>query len=203
MKPYNPLDKKNLGKSVAESLLMSEPFLLGELDGFSGAGIYVIYYTGGFPPYGRLAAESVPPTDMSSPIYVGKATPSGGRKGVIDPEISAKGRKLFGRLNEHKKSIQDSSNLDIKDFWCRYLILDDVWIPLGESLLIESFRPLWNIVVEGFGNHDPGEGRTKGRLSSWDVLHPGRFDPERFAPPKYTQEQILGRISDYWKPKKS
>jgi len=197
MKPYNPLEKENLGKSVAESLLSSTAFPLGELETFLGAGIYAIYYTGDFSQYSRLAVQGCPPNEESTPIYVGKAIPSGGRKGVIDPEASGKGKKLFGRLNEHKRSIERTNNLDITDFYCRYLVVDDVWIPLGESLIIQKFRPLWNVVVEGFGNHDPGAGRVKGKLSSWDVLHPGRFDPERFAPPKLEENQILKLVAEY------
>ncbi|WP_218119560.1 Eco29kI family restriction endonuclease [Roseospirillum parvum] len=52
--------------------------------------------------------------------------------------------------------------------------MDDIWIPLGESLLISRFVPLWNKWVDGFGNHDPGGGRYNQERSRWDVLHPGR-----------------------------
>ena len=34
--------------------------------------------------------------------------------------------------------------------------MDDIWIPLGESLLIEMFVPLWNRILDGFGIHDLG-----------------------------------------------
>lgn len=44
--PYNPLDKKNLGASVAEALLERTVHPLGKLEVFVGAGIYAIYYTG-------------------------------------------------------------------------------------------------------------------------------------------------------------
>ena len=46
MKPYNPLEKENLGKSVADSLIMQMPVTLGAIERFSGAGIYAIYYMG-------------------------------------------------------------------------------------------------------------------------------------------------------------
>jgi hypothetical protein len=65
-------------------------------------------------------------------------------------------------------------NLNIDDFYCRFLVVDDIWIPLGESLLIEKTKPLWNVVVDGFGNHDPGSGRYNQQISSWYTIHPGR-----------------------------
>ncbi len=66
------------------------------------------------------------------------------------------------------------ANLDLADFSCRHLVVEDIWIPLGEALLIERFQPLWNVVVDGFGNHDPGAGRHSGQRPLWDVVHPGR-----------------------------
>ena len=37
-------------------------------------------------------------------------------------------------------------------------MVDEIWIPLGESLTIAKFSPLWNLVVEGFSRHNPYEG---------------------------------------------
>ena len=85
MKPYNPLEKENLGKSVAESLLKSEALPLGEIEQFKGAGVYAIYYLGDFEPYAPLKKWNPDPDDLNLPIYVGKAIPTGGRKGKIDP----------------------------------------------------------------------------------------------------------------------
>ena len=48
--------------------------------------------------------------------------------------------------------------MDIKTFQCRYLVVDDIWIPLGEALLIAKFSPIWNKVVDGFGNPRPRKG---------------------------------------------
>ena len=45
---------------------------------------------------------------------------------------------------------------------------------MGESLLIERFQPIWNVLIEGFGIHTPGKGRKKQVRSKWDTLHPGR-----------------------------
>jgi hypothetical protein len=127
-----------------------------------------------------------------------KAIPTGGRKGNVDPEVSSKGTALFSRLEEHRKSIEQASNLDIRDFSCRYLVVDDIWIPLGESLLIQRHRPIWNSAIDGFGNHDPGAGRIMGARPSWDALHPGRKWAERCAPSKLNESQIREHIRKYW-----
>ncbi|MCH8842527.1 MAG: Eco29kI family restriction endonuclease, partial [SAR324 cluster bacterium] len=37
-----------------------------------------------------------------------------------------------------------------------------------------SFRPVWNILVDGFGHHDQGKARRGQMKSTWDTLHPGR-----------------------------
>jgi len=198
MKPYNPLEKENLGKSVADSLIKQKPVPLGAVERFSGAGVYAIYYTGEFDTYSKLRDWNTSVDDLNVPIYVGKAVPTGGRKGNIDPEVSAKGAALFSRLDEHRKSIEQATNLEIADFWCRYLVVDDIWIPLGESLLIQRHRPIWNSLIDGFGNHDPGSGRHKGARPNWDTLHPGRNWADRCAPSKLTEEQIRQQIDAYW-----
>jgi hypothetical protein len=203
MKPYNPLEKENLGKSVADSLIKQRPTPLGSIERFAGAGVYSIYYTGFFDPYSKLGEWNSSVNDLKIPIYVGKAVPTGGRKGNVDPEISAKGTALYSRLEEHRKSIEQASNLEIDDFWCRFLVVDDIWIPLGESLLIQRHRPIWNSLIDGFGNHDPGSGRHKGARPNWDTLHPGRVWAERCAPSKQTEDQIRQAITEYWEEYKS
>ncbi|MFD0893215.1 Eco29kI family restriction endonuclease [Luteolibacter ambystomatis] len=198
MKPYNPLEKENLGKSVASSLIQQATVPLGSISRFQGAGVYAIYYTGKFEAYAPLGEANSAPDGLNLPIYIGKAIPTGGRKGAVDPEISARGTSLFFRLEEHRKSIEQATNLDIGDFWCRFLVVDDIWIPLGESLLIQRFRPIWNSVVDGFGNHDPGSGRHAGKRPSWDTLHPGRVWADKCAPSKFTEAEIRDKISQHW-----
>lgn len=169
--PFNPLDKRNLGKSVADALLATDVHSLPPAS-FRGAGIYAIYYTGSFPVYGKVANANREER-FGWPIYVGKADHSGVRKGGFG--LGAEPRlKLYRRLAEHAKSIEQANNLELADFRCRFLVVEDIWIPLGESLLIEMFHPLWNRSIDGFGNHDPGKGRSNQRRSPWDTLHPGR-----------------------------
>lgn len=167
--PFNPLDNNQLGASVAQAMLMQPPVPLGSLPQFDGAGIYAIYYTGPFPPYAVLSAANQGGR-FELPIYVGKAVPEGARVGGT----GAAGRDLYKRLREHAKSVTQAENLDLADFWCRFLVVSDIWIPMGESLLIAKFAPLWNTTIAGFGNHDPGSGRYKGARPRWDEIHPGR-----------------------------
>lgn len=157
--PFNPLDKKNLGASVAEALLTKEVHQLAELSAFDGAGIYAIYYTGDFGAYAQVSRLNLNGKFML-PIYVGKAVPAGARVGA-NSEIPA-GKVLYKRLKEHADSIRAAVNLNIEDFFCRFLVVDDIWIPLGESLIISRFTPVWNSLIDGFGNHNPGKGRHAG-----------------------------------------
>lgn len=46
--PFNPLDKRHLGASVANALLESDIYLLPP-EPFIGAGVYALYYVGDFP----------------------------------------------------------------------------------------------------------------------------------------------------------
>ena len=129
----------------------------------------------------------------SGPLYVGKAVPAGARKGRYDVN-AAPGNVLYRRLVQHSESISQAENLDLSDFACRWLVVDDIWIPLGESLLINKFSPVWNQALDGFGNHDPGKGRYGGQRPPWDVLHPGRAWATRCKDNAKSDEEILERI---------
>jgi hypothetical protein len=100
-------------------------------------------------------------------------------------------------LVQHARSVEEAENLAVADFHCRYLIVDDIWIPLGEALLIAKFDPLWNKLVDGFGNHDPGKGRHAGLRPRWDVIHPGRAWAKRCQPRDETDVQIIREAMDY------
>lgn len=195
--PYNPLDTKNLGVSVAEALLSREATQLGSIKRFKGAGIYAIYYSGAFDAY-RPLSQINKRGNFKVPIYVGKAVPPGARKGGVglgDKSTTA----LYARLSDHAESIKLAANLNIKDFYCRYLVVDDIWIPLGESLLIAKFSPLWNRLVDGFGNHDPGKGRYEGLCPRWDILHPGREWATKCRKRAETDKQIEKDIEEYFR----
>lgn len=192
---FNPLDKKHLGESVGQAMLRQPITPLGELPTFYGAGIYAIYYSGDFDAYTEIAALNRN-DQFSAPIYVGKAVPKGARKGG-DLDKPSKSKALHARLKQHAKSIEQVENLDIADFHCRFLIVDDIWIPLGESLLIAKFNPIWNKLIDGFGNHDPGSKRHAGLRPRWDVLHPGRGWADKCAPRAETTNQIREEAKEY------
>lgn len=192
--PFNPLDKRHLGESVGQAMLRQPVTSLNNLETFNGAGIYAIYYTGDFPCYKPITDCNIN-KQFNAPIYIGKAVPKGARKGG-DPNATP-GRVLHGRLMQHAKCIDEVSNLSLGDFYCRYLVVDDIWIPLGESLLIAKFDPLWNKLIDGFGNHDPGKGRHAGLRPRWDVLHPGRSWANQCQPRNETAAQIIRETRSY------
>jgi hypothetical protein len=182
--PYNPLDRVELGKSVERALLAQRlkelgTFLAGSgRQAFPGAGLYALYYTGGLSWYEAIAGQQ-----PSIPIYVGRARPPGARQGALGLASSTSKPVLFERLRQHVNSVRSAEEhavgagapgLRVSDFVCRHLVVDDIWVPLGEALLIAHYRPVWNVVVDGFGNHGVGGGREKQARSSWDILHPGR-----------------------------
>lgn len=193
--PYNPLDKLNIARSIELELLARDPVPLADMQTVAGAGVYAIYYTGGFAPYAAVAALNAS-GQYKQPIYIGKAIPKGGRKGGLTAD-AAKGRALADRVGQHASSIDQAVNLALEDFAVRYLVVDDIWIPLGENMLIETFKPIWNRAIDGFGNKDPGKRRATQYKSPWDVLHPGRKAMEKLADSGLTSDVLLERIEDY------
>lgn len=192
--PFNPLEKVNLAQSVGDALENENPCPLANLEKFEGSGIYALYYRGDFFAYKALA--SMNEEEFLVPIYVGKADSKGKRKGGFI-EGGATGYTLYNRLKDHQKSIVQARNLSIEDFFYRALVVDDLWISLGESLLISKYAPVWNKLVEGFGNHDPGRGRKDGKRPLWDMLHPGRSWAENYPENDTTAAMIGTQASQY------
>ena len=63
-----------------------------------------------------------------------------------------------------------------------------------ESTLIRKHHPLWNSIVDGFGNHDPGRGRYNQARSEWDVLHPGRPWADRLMGEPPSLEEVIEKV---------
>lgn len=190
--PFNPLDMRNLAESIVNALAEVEPKPLGELERFEGAGIYALYYHGPFDAYALLTSRNQ--DGSHEPIYIGKAVPSGGRRGIT---VETTTRALFNRLGDHAKSINAAGNLDIADFRARWLVMEDIWIPLGESAMIRRHTPVWNALLDGFGNHNPGKGRINGVRSKWDTFHPGRPWADEFPPNPETPSALAQEVTEY------
>ncbi len=188
--PYDPLEYQNLALSVVRALMEQPVTPLPPPQRIIGPGVYAIYYHGDFAPYAWL-------TDRpdEAPIYVGKAIPRGARKGAAttggDQDTS-----LHTRLRQHAASLEQADNLRQEDFGCRYLVVVPVWISLAERFLISHFRPVWNTVLDGFGNHAVGAGRLSGARPRWDILHPGREWAGLLAP-RETAEEVLTALRAY------
>lgn len=181
---YDPLDYNNLARSVVEALLGARPSTIPP-DAFDGSGVYAIYYAGSLEYRATASAEEVP-------IYVGKAIPPGGRRGGRGDGPAAT-RPLHRRLRDHAKSIGQTTNLSLEHASCRHLVVVPVWINLAERFLIDHFKPLWNTVLDGFGNHDPGRGRRNSARPRWDIMHPGRAWATRLRASE-SREDILAAI---------
>ena len=159
---------------------------------FIGSGVYGLYYIGRYGLYVKIA--NLNRDACVQPIYVGKAVPPGWRTArVKDSETP----DLCQRLQEHVRSIQQGADLRSDDFRCRFMILSgvesDLVVPV-EAELIRRYRPLWNTVVDGFGNHDPGAGRYNQARSEWDILHPGRLWAERLTGESPRREGVIAKI---------
>jgi hypothetical protein len=192
--PYNPLAKLNLADSIEREVLSRELLDLQTLDRFEGAGIYLLYYAGDLDIYAPLKRSLE--TSAPRPIYVGKAIPEGGRVGGLRT-AAVPTRALFNRLKKHAGKIDITTNLASSDFRVRFLVIEDIWIPLGENALIETYAPLWNKVVSGFGNNPVGSGRMNQKPSLWDVLHPPRERIDLSRQP-VTEAELKARVLGYF-----
>ena len=189
---YNPLDYKHLARHVVTELMGRKVQPLAFVPPFRGSGVYALFYTGNASHYRPIVSH-----DARHPIYVGKAVPPGARKGGRKPEEPNSAKSLFDRLQEHRESITLGKGLKADEFLCRFIVLTPVWITMCERFLIEHYQPVWNVCLEGFGNHDPGKGRHKGKQSWWDVLHPGRPWAAKLEATR-TRDEALARLKKFF-----
>jgi hypothetical protein len=166
---------------------------------FTGCGIYALYYIGKnllYEKYFRLNRLA-----YNYPIYVGKAVPKGWRQSRMHDEAESRSDELYGRLAQHRRNV-DLVDLSSKDFMCRFVILENEasdMIGTIEAALIKIHKPLWNSVLDGFGNHDPGKGRYDGAKPDWDVIHPGRKWAPKCSGKPNSKKTIIGKIATHMK----
>jgi hypothetical protein len=165
---------------------------------FHGTGVYAIYYTGKSGYYQTLYEQNR--LEFHQPIYVGKAVPGGWRQ-ARDTKIGSLTYELFGRLREHGKSVNQANNLEQENFFCRFMILEDSanhLIGTVEAALIRYYKPIWNTMIDGFGNHDPGSGRYNQAKSEWDIIHPGRLWADKCVGQSSTINKVEEKIAEYF-----
>lgn len=190
---YSPQFKSIVDEAI-EFFLKTPVQKLPPPSSFPGNGVYALYYTGDYELYAPVSALNR--LTATQPIYVGKAVPPGWRTARLTSSTSP---VLYRRLQEHARSIEQAHNLQIDDFLCRFVVLGDVEsdlvVPL-EAELIRKYKPLWNSVIDGFGNHDPGKGRYNQAKSEWDVLHPGRPWADRLTGSTPSLEEIVAKLGN-------
>lgn len=165
---------------------------------FSGAGVYALYYIGKSGLYGKFGQE-INREEYRQPIYIGKAEPSGWRQSR-NTDFEKTSNKLSERLSQHARNVESVKNLRLDDFVCRLMILEEsvaAMIASIEAALIAMHRPLWNSVIDGFGNHNPGRKRAMGKIPQWDVLHPGRGWAKEMSGEMPDVKMLNQRVKDY------
>ncbi len=208
MKPTTFDRKKHLYKNEAFIELVKDAVrffngtpihIIPPPDTFLGTGVYALYYTGQNPLYQRYAELNR--LAYNYPIYIGKAVPKGWRQARISDSTINQSRELYNRLREHTRSITVGADLSIEEFMCRFVIFEDEssdMISTIEAALIKLSQPLWNVALDGFGNHDPGRGRYEQAKSDWDIIHPGRLWAERCNGTPKNESTILEKIDRHF-----
>jgi Eco29kI restriction endonuclease len=90
---------------------------------------------------------------------------------------------------------------NVEEFMCRFVIFEDEssdMISTIEAALIKLSQPLWNVALDGFGNHDPGKGRYEQAKSDWDVIHPGRIWAKRCKGIPKAESVIFANIDQHF-----
>jgi hypothetical protein len=185
---FDPLRLDILSQNLKNALDQCDRTTFPPTERLAGAGLYALYYKGDLPFYADLR-------NKETPIYVGKA--EAGNSSYGDPSNEGM-PKLYNRIVKHARSIQEvadaGGNLSVNDFDVRYLLLDDVWIVLGERALLREYAPvLWNTIMPGFGANPPGTARQNAR-SIWDTIHPGRPRAGGICNRRFTRSEMEQRI---------
>jgi hypothetical protein len=185
---FDPLSLDILSQNLRKALDQRDPTPFPPPVRFMGAGLYALYYTGSLPLYAGLR-------DTDIPIYVGKAEAGNSSYGDLPNEDQP---KLYNRIVKHAHSVKEvddsGGNLMVDDFEVRYLLLDDVWIVLGERALLRAYAPVpWNALMPGFGANPPGTARNNAR-SIWDTIHPVRPGAGGVCNRRFTRSEMENRI---------
>ncbi len=165
---FDPGNPRTVGFFVALAMTAQQRFSLEMAQPIYGSGIYALYFIGDYPLYSPIRGTE-------TPIYIGQAAP--GTQSARTPV--EQGVRLTARLNDHRRTIgKASDSLQVSDFEYRALVVQTGWESQAEAYLIRLFEPIWNKeskIVQGFGKHGDAPTTRRNKVSSWDVLHPGRI----------------------------
>ena len=184
---------KSVVEKAADFLPQTPEHPLPPSGNFVGIGVYAVYYSGNFTHYTKISELNR--AQCNQPIYIGKAVPAGWR--TARASIDNNSNTLYARLRGHGRSIGQGKGIRLVDFKCRFVILLGVeaeLISAVEAQLIRDYKPLWNTLIDGFGNHDPGKGRYNQAPSEWDVLHSGRPWANRLTGKSIPRTEIIKKI---------
>lgn len=173
----------------------SPHYLLKDVHGIEGNGVYAIFYHGASNDFYDLLQKKY--GLFNKPVYVGKAVPSGWRSRRTKTNDDS--FNLEKRIKEHLSSLNIVQNLNVDDFSCQYVVLDPGLIASVEAEAIRRYEPFWNTVVEGFGNHNVGKNRLNQIRSDWDTLHPGRTWALKQSGP--TAKEVRQKVTQHVKEK--
>ncbi|WP_435970245.1 Eco29kI family restriction endonuclease [Streptomyces sp. Qhu_M48] len=185
---FNPLRRENLERAVQWALESAPPVSLASFPEAPVDGLYALYYTGPYPLYRPVASSA-----CDVPVYVGMARPGWssrsqtGRPGVMNR-----------RMRVFERSIEFVDDLEVQDFQVRYLPVEEIWMDGPERLMIGDHRPVWNVVVHGFGTHLQGLSRNSSPRTLWDELHPGRPYAQRQAAAKSSRAELEHAVRQHF-----
>jgi Eco29kI restriction endonuclease len=174
--------------------------LLPPPERFCGTGVYAIYCISKSGIYKDF--HKINRTSYNIPIYVGKAVPKGWRQSRMLATEENSSCELYNRIKEHSRSLELGKGVSLSDFHCRFMILEGKesdLIGTVEAALIRNYRSIWNSLIDGFGNHDPGSGRYEQAKSDWDICHPGRKWAEKCKGQSTNKKDLLVQIKKYMK----
>ncbi|ROR42974.1 Eco29kI family restriction endonuclease [Kitasatospora cineracea] len=158
---FDPLRPENLVRSVVQRLRAGRAYELAEAAYWATKpGIYAIFYTGANQLYAPIAGSPIP-------LYVGAVQSASGAGKAYSRQHT-----VGQRLEEHRRTLEQSRDLDPRDFMFRVLFIDDLFMGATIDALTTQFKPLWNTTIEGFGNRNPGKARRLPR-PKWHELHAG------------------------------
>jgi len=184
---FDPTNPQITAGIVSLALVAQNRKPLQHISKFYGAGIYALYYTGESEVYSAIS-------NSETPIYIGKASPSG------NPQTyKEQGPKLYDRLNTHKKNIMKVSGILILDFEYRSLVVQSGFEAAAEDRLISIFGPIWNKETKllfGIGKHGDSSTTRQNNKSPFDTVHPGRKWAEGNSE-KQSAFEIISNVKAY------